>query len=49
MAKKMIIYGVILLLWLVACVVLYIFKLIDWIRYSGFVYLCCSTNLCGFV
>lgn len=27
----MIIYGVILLLWLVACVVLYIFKLIDWI------------------
>lgn len=31
MAKKMIIYGVILLLWLVACVVLYIFKLIDWI------------------
>lgn len=31
MAKKMIIYGVILLLWLVACVVLYILKLIDWI------------------
>lgn len=31
MAKKMIIYGVILLLWLVACVVLYVFKLIDWI------------------
>ena len=31
MAKKMIIYGVILLLWLVACVVLYVLKLIDWI------------------
>ena len=27
----MIIYGVILLLWLVACVVLYVLKLIDWI------------------
>lgn len=31
MAKKMIIYGDILLLWLVACVVLYVLKLIDWI------------------
>ena len=31
MAKKMIIYGVILLLWLIACVVLYVLKLIDWI------------------
>ena len=31
MAKKMIIYGVLLLLWLVACVVLYVLKLIDWI------------------
>lgn len=31
MTKKMIIYGVLLLLWLVACVVLYVLKLIDWI------------------
>ena len=32
MTKKMIIYGVLLLLWLVACVVLYVLKLIDWIK-----------------